>query len=187
MSEPQQKPGRSKQDYSTPPAFLEAIARQFGAIDLDLACRTDNMVAAYGLAHDKGLDALTQDWETPIACDANGESGGAVYNLHMALVRVAFANPPFADIRPWAAKVESCRWLPRWTLMLVPASMGSKWWVDHVLNKTMAFGIPRMQFVGADSLYPKDLALIAAGFGVSGTGYWDWRKLVTASKASAPE
>ncbi len=170
MSEPMQKPGRSRQDYGTSPAFLEAVAKQFGSIDLDLACRTDNMVAPFGIT--EAEDALSKDWT-----DLDPLIGGVP-------IRVAFCNPPFSDIRPWAAKVESCRWLPRWTLMLVPASMGSKWWVDHVLNKTMAFGIPRMQFVGADAVYPKDLALIAAGFGVSGNGYWDWRKLATKSEAA---
>lgn len=179
MSEPQQKPGKSKQDYRTPPEFLEAVARQFGAIDIDLACRTDNMVAPLGIAHNKELDALAQDWADPMYWnrDANViESGG--------LIRVAFCNPPFGNIRPWAEKVAGCRWLPRWTLLLVPASMGSLWWADHVLGKAMAYGVPRMAFCGDDGsagdLYPKDLALIAAGYGVVGNGYWDWRKLVGA-------
>jgi hypothetical protein len=190
MSEPAQKPGRSKQDYQSPPSFLEAIARQFGAIDLDLACRVDNMVAPYGIAYDQDLDALAQDWSDPIYWSKGGNvvvSGDDI--------RVAFLNPPFASIRPWAAKLEQCRWLPRWTLMLVPASMGSKWWADHVLNKAMVYGIPRLAFIGeggkSEGLYPKDLALICAGFGVSGTGYWDWRKtlgaLAQVEEASAAE
>jgi phage N-6-adenine-methyltransferase len=160
MAEPTQKPGRSKQDYGTPPTFLAAVAARFGFIDADLACTRDNAVAPLRLTED--IDSLKQDWRTLAA-------------------RVAFLNPPFGDIRPWAAKLDAeCRELPRWTLMLVPASMGSKWWADHVLGKCMAFGIPRMQFVGADALYPKDLALLAYGFGVAGAGYWDWRKeLVT--------
>ncbi len=177
MTEPAQKPGRSKQDYATPLSYLDAIARQFGPIDLDLACRPDNMVAPLGITEE--LDALAQDWADPMYWSKDGnvvESG--------AHIRVAFCNPPFANIRPWAAKVESCRWLPRWTIMLVPASMGSKWWADHVLNKTMAYGIPRLAFLGeggkSEGLYPKDLATICAGFGVSGFGYWDWRKTLGA-------
>ena len=125
MSEPRQKPGKSKQDYSTPPAFLEAIARQFGPIDLDLACRVDNMVAPYGIT--ERVDSLSKDWRNlhPAWLDTRGTSGGPT---PVDGIRVAFLNPPFATIRPWAAKREQCRWLPRWTLMLVPASMGSKWW-----------------------------------------------------------
>jgi hypothetical protein len=179
MSEPQQKPGRSKQDYQSPPNFLAAIAAQFGAIDLDLACRTDNMVAPYGITENQGLDALEQDWADPVYWS---KSGNVVVSGDP--IRVAFCNPPFSDLRPWAAKVASCRWLPRWTLLLVPASMGSLWWADHVLGKTMAFGVPRIQFVGTTALYPKDLALVAAGYGVAGAGYWDWRK-ATAATATA--
>jgi hypothetical protein len=169
MTEPQQKPGRSKQDYGTPPSFLEAIAARFGYIDLDLACSVDNLVAPCGIIEQ--LDALKQDWASPSVY---------VRNEHYVLdrvsgIHVAFCNPPFADIRPWAAKCESVRFLPRKTLLLVPASMGSKWWVDHVLGQGMAFGIPRLQFVGADGLYPKDLSLILYTSGVHGTGYWDWR------------
>jgi hypothetical protein len=162
-TEPQQKRGRSKQDYGTPPEFLAAIATQFGTIDFDLACRTDNMVAPRGFTLDTGTDALAQDWRANVPPS----------------VRVAFCNPPFADIRPWAEKCASVRWLRRWTLLLVPYSGGSKWWADHVLNQGMVHGIPRLAFVGQDGeadLYPKDLALVAYGFGVAGVGYWDWRR-----------
>lgn len=185
MTEPAQKPGRSKQDYRTPPEFLDAIAHQFGPIDLDMACRTDNMVAPLGIAHDKDLDALAQDWADPMYWSREGnvvESGGEI--------RVAFCNPPFGNIRPWAEKVAACRWLRRWTLLLVPASMGSLWWADHVLGQTMAHGIPRLAFGGQEGepqLYPKDLALVCAGYGVAGSGYWDWRKALAGAPAEAAE
>lgn len=176
MTEPVQKPGRSKQDYRTPEPFLDAVARQFGRIDLDLACRTDNMVAPRGICHDKELDALAQDWTDPMYWDRDGNVIASGERIG-----VAFCNPEFGNIRPWAAKVAACRWLPRWTLLLVPASMGSAWWADHVLGQTMAFGVPRLAFCGDDGkpldLYPKDLALIASGYGVTGSGYWDWRKV----------
>lgn len=169
MSEPAQKPGRSKQDYSTPPEFLEAVQRRFGAIDLDLACRADNMVAPFGLTED--VDALSKDWTDlhPSWVTARGDVDAR------NKLDVAFCNPPFAQLAPWAAKCESVALLPRRTLLLVPASMGSKWWARHVLGKGMVFGIPRLQFVGTDSLYPKDLALILYTSGVHGFGYWDWR------------
>jgi phage N-6-adenine-methyltransferase len=154
VSEPQQKPGRSKQDYGTPKPFLAAVAHRFGPIDFDLAATSDNAVADRWYAPD--VDSLRADWT-------------------LTGVRVAFLNPPFADIRPWAAKLESVRHIPRWTIMLVPASMGSAWWADHILGKCQADGIPRMEFVGADGLYPKDLAVLCAGFSVAGSGYWDWR------------
>jgi hypothetical protein len=113
-------------------------------------------------------DSLSKDWTS---------TDHATWNLglHKSIPRVRYLNPPFAHIAPWAEKVAACRHLPVWTLMLVPASMGSRWWADHILGKTMVWGIPRMAFVGSPNMYPKDLALVAAGFGVNGTGYWDWR------------
>ncbi len=154
MTEPAQKPGKSKQDYGTPRVLLDAIERRFGAVGFDLAAREDNRVAPGFYSPED--DSLVQDWTLPG-------------------VGVAFLNPPFADIDPWAKKVASCRELARWTLMLVPASMGSGWWERHVLNKTMAWGIQRVTFAGEKTPYPKDLALIGAGFGVSGHGFWRWR------------
>lgn len=171
MSEPIQKPGKSRQDYQTPAAVIEAIANQFGAIGLDMACRTDNMVASRGICEDKGLDALKQDWSDPMYWNREAsviESG--------ATVDVAFCNPPYAHLEPWAKKLLACKWLKRWTLMLVPYSASSLWYVDNVLGKLMVYGVPRIQFVGTDAGYPKDLCIIAAGYGAVGQGYWDWRK-----------
>ena len=155
MSEPRQKPGQSKQDYGTPIAFLHAVESRFGKIDFDLAARGDNCVTLDHYTPEQ--DSLTQDWTLPG-------------------VRVAFLNPPFGDIEPWAAKLSTCALLPRWTLMLVPASVDSHWYRDHVLGKMMIWGIPRMQFVGGESSYPKALMLCGAGFGVHGFGYWAWKR-----------
>ena len=153
MSEPAQKPGRSKQDYGTPPEFVQALERRFGPITFDLAASKHTALASAFFTEEQ--DALSRSW--------------------LDLGPVAFCNPPFGDIRPWAEKCAECRWLRRWTLLLVPASMGSMWWRDHVLSKCQADGIPRLRFVGAKDLYPKDLALCAYGFGVNGHGFWDWR------------
>ena len=182
MTEPAQKPGRSKQDYQTDPRFLEAIAHQFGPIDIDLACRVDNMVAPYGIAHDQGLDALELDWADPMYWS---KSGNVVVSGDP--LRVAFCNPPFADLEPWAAKLETCRWLPRWTLMLVPYSASSQWFVNHVMGKLQVHGIPRITFVGTTAPYPKDLCLIAAGYGASGQAFWDGRKVLAGPVPQAAE
>ena len=164
MSEPKQKPGRSRQDYGSPGEFLFGIEQRFGVIDFDLAARADNAVAVSYYGPD--TDSLKQDWSLPS-------------------VRVAYVNPPFEAIRPWAAKCESVRHLSRWTIMLVPASMGSLWWRDHVLGKCQADGVPRMQFKSADGLYPKDLAVLCYGFSVAGAGYWDWRQYESKAQQAA--
>jgi hypothetical protein len=169
MSAPIQKPGKSRQDYGTPALFLDAVRRQFGSIDIDLACRRDNMVARRGIVHGD-LDALSQDWSDPMYFDREDnviESG--------ADIRVAFCNPPFADIEPWAEKAASCSQLSRWTLLLVPASIDAKWYTRHVLGQAMVWGIPRVTFVGETTPFPKALALIGYGYNVHGHGYWRWR------------
>jgi hypothetical protein len=157
-----------KQDWRTPPEFLSAVQRRFGVIGFDLAATTGHEVTGFrfrdrwslGPHFSPGDDSLSRDW-------------GA---LRVDPGNVAWLNPPFANIRPWARKCdEECRNLSRWTLMLVPASMGSHWWADHVLGKCIALGVTRMKFVGADAMYPKDLALCCYGFGVSGHGFWDWK------------
>jgi phage N-6-adenine-methyltransferase len=156
------KPEKRHQKWGTPPCFTEAIARRFGRIDFDLAASADNTTApAFFSERD---DSLVQDW-----ADIRNEDGD-----HSS---VAFLNPEFKNLDPWAAKVAACNALPRWTLMLVPASVGSLWWARHVVGKAYYDGIPRLQFVGAPSMFMKDLALVIAGFGItSGCGYWDWRK-----------
>jgi len=183
MTERAQKPGRSKQDYCTDPRFIAAIGEQFGHVDIDLACRPDNMVGPRGVT--EAIDSLKQNWADPHFEIASGVMLGM-----LDPIRVAFCNPPFADIEPWAAKLEECRWLRRWTLMLVPASVSSQWFVNHVMGKLMVYGIPRITFVGTTAPYPKDLCLIAAGHGVNGQAFWDWRKTLAnteAREASAAE
>lgn len=155
---PRQKPGQSKQDYETPPDFISAVERRFGRITFDLAASPHNAKAKYFFALENGVDALRQDWSDPkLGC-------------------VRWLNPPFANIGPWAEKCAACRWLPAWTLLLTPASIGSLWYARHVLRRAHVDGISRMVFVGETQSYPKDLSLSAFGFGVSGHGFWQWRK-----------
>jgi hypothetical protein len=153
------------QDWRTPPEFVEAVCRRFGGIDFDLAAQAGHSVTGdIETSFTPEQDSLTQDW-------------GAIYvpSHDRPKCPVRFLNPPFRDLRPWAAKCETFRRFPFWTLLLVPASMGSLWWRDHVLGKCVADGVTRMTFVGADAVYPKDLALLCYGYGVSGSGFWDWR------------
>lgn len=148
----------SKQGHRTPREFLDAVERRFGSIGFDLAA-TDGHEVGRGGHFSPEDDSLSCNWQAQIGAS------------------VVWLNPPFSNIRPWVRKLdEECQHLPRWTLCLIPASMGSLWWRDHVLGKCIALGIPRMAFVGSSAPFPKDLALLCYGFGVSGHGYWDWRE-----------
>lgn len=158
-----------KQSIATPWAFIHALEQRFGTpVDFDLAADETNAKAPQWFGGDlasDGVDALTQDWSDLWYRHPAGD---------LVPCRLAYLNPPFAHIKPWALKVVDCRWLKRWTVMLVPASYSTDWWLE-LRGKVVLDAIPRIQFEGATHLYPKDLALVVAGFGMVGAGYWDWR------------
>lgn len=150
---PVQKPGRSYQCYGTPPAFLDAIVRKFGVIRTDLAASAENAVAPDYF--DEQRDSLQQDWAS--------------------LRGVAFCNPPFADIEPWAKKLIETRNRRGLTLLLVPASTGADWFQRHLVPNTYVLDLaPRLSFDGK-APYPKDLVLACAGFGMVGRACWRWK------------
>ncbi len=150
-----------KQSIATPWPFAHALQQRFGTpVDFDLAADDENKKvctsAWFGPGSALGENALTRNWSS------------------LGKTRLAYLNPPFAHIKPWARKVADCRWLTRWTVMLVPASASTDWYLE-LRGKVQIDSIPRIQFEGATHLYPKDLCLVVAGFGVVGDGYWDWR------------
>ena len=152
MSVPIQKPGRSRQDYGTPPEFLVAVVARFGPLAFDLAASRDNAVVAPYFTVDD--DALSQSWSE--------------------LRGVLWLNPPFADIEPWARKCsESCG--QHRILLLTPASIGTEWFAKYVHRKALVLGLrPRMTFAGCADPYPKDL--IISVYGVEpGFDTWRWK------------
>ncbi len=159
---PSMRRGSSKQDYPTPVPFLEAAAKRFGALAWDLAARKDNSVCGpcfYG--PDQPCERFRDSLNLPPEIDWSTREG------------TLWLNPQFADIKPWAAKCESVRHRRDWTLLLVPASVGSIWYAEHVHGKAFVMPLsPRLAFNGEP--YPKDLVLAAFGFGVSGFEPWRW-------------
>lgn len=157
-----------RQGHRTPRDFLTAVVLRFGMITWDLAATTGHQVTGPDGCHfSPELDALTQDWRWLIDPEADDRN-----------CRVAWLNPPFSNITPWAKKLdEECRFLRRWTLLLVPASVGANWYRDHVDGKALVLFLSgRLTFVGSTTPYPKDCMLACFGFGVSGSQIWDWRR-----------
>lgn len=153
-----------RQDYRTPRVFLDAVENRFGGIGFDLAATKGHEVSAplgeFGpMGYSPEEDSLTKPW-----------------NVSILAGQCVWLNPPFAHIDPWAEKLaRECAHLRRWTLMLVPASVGSNWYREHLWNRTVVLGLsPRLTFVGEDAPYPKDLMLVCAGFGMHGFGTWRW-------------
>ncbi len=156
MTQPDQKPHRSKQDYATPRLFLAAVKALLG-IDrfaFDLAADATNTVADGW--YDEACDALSQDWTT---LGINREW--------------LWLNPPFGVIRPWAKK---CAESGLWIAFLVPAAVGSNWFRDYVdgrarvllLNGRLAFMPDKPNW-----LYPKDCILVLYGR-EPGYEVWTW-------------
>ncbi len=161
---PAQKPGRSRQDYCTPPSLLDAIKKEWDIedFDWDLAASKDNRVCTG--YYSKEDDALTKSWKL-----------GNSWN---------WCNPPFGDIEPWVAKAytESMTNNAN-TIVLVPASVGSNWWAKwvHKMCPVIYFMNGRITFVGATDPYPKDTALLfydAYSPEESETGYYKIWKFV---------
>lgn len=150
--------GKSEQSVGTPSEFIEAVEDRFGLIDFDLACSPNNCVCEYGWGPEWALiiDALSRDWS----------------EFHGTL----WLNPPFVNIQPWAKKCESVKDRLGLTIMLVPASIGTNWYMDHVEGKSVVIGLsPRMKFVGHKDPYPKDLMLCVYGYGLHGHQSWKWK------------
>ncbi len=156
---PQQRPGRSKQDYCTPPEFLYALRQKLGIgqFDIDLAASAENAVCVN--YYDEAMDSLADhnSWKVT--------TGGW-----------AFCNPPYAKINPWVQKAYTESLKGAQVAMLVPVSTGSHWWFDWVNDGAyVLFLTKRLKFIGANGPYPKDCAvLLYTKYLAGGYTYWDW-------------
>lgn len=157
MTVPVQKPGRSKQDYQTPPEFLTAVKKRLkiDQFDIDLAASESNKVAT--MFYDETMNSL------------------ADYNRWKVGSGWAWLNPPYSNIRQWVEKASREK---ANVAMLVPASPGSNWWVECVEpHAYISFLVGRLTFVGEGSPYPKDSALLLfSPWGFVGHEYWRWKE-----------
>lgn len=186
---PAQKPGRSKQDYGTPRNLIDAVEARFGQLDWDLAAHAGNAKAPRYVTLEDDLsvrppvgatarwlvDSLTLDWSR----FDNGTNGERVTNLWL--------NPPFEDIEKWVSKAaETFTPDTRFVrlIMLVPASVGANWFIDHVwgLATHIIFLNGRLTFEGCAKPYPKDCMLLVYGapefaeLDPCGVSVWPWKK-----------
>lgn len=160
---PAQKRHRSKQDYGTPPALIDAIARRFGGLTFDAAASAGNAVTrGYFSANEPDHpSALTVDWSRVFTRQD-----------------LVFLNPEFGSIgHVWAPLVSY--WTTRlpWLrlVMLTPASVAAEWFQLYVHRRAVVLPLsPRLTFVGCDEPYPKDCMLSVFGLGVAGFEPWRW-------------
>lgn len=149
--------GKSKQNYQTPPEFMDAARTRLAipTFTWDLAADDANKQAPF--FYTEAQNSLIQDWDS---------CGGWLW-----------LNPPFGNIAPWVAKAASCK--ESYIALLVPASVGANWWRDHVEDHAyQLFLNGRIQFVGAKDAYPKDCALLLyTPFHASGNEVWSWKAM----------
>lgn len=156
MKMPVQKPGKSKQDYGTPPEFLAAVMNRLDAdFTWDLAASHENAITDHYYTEED--DSLEQDWS--------------------ALAGWLWLNPPFAHIEPWVRKADEASQQGAHIAVLVPASVGSNWWRRWVAGRAyVSFLTGRLTFVGETTPYPKDCALLLyTPWGFTGEEYWTWK------------
>jgi phage N-6-adenine-methyltransferase len=145
----------SETSVGTPQAFVDACARRYGSICIDLAADDQNTKCNRFLSERE--DSLKQDW------------AGCIHVAHSQSQKslgiegtTAWLNPPYDDIGKWAKKADESR---ARVIMLVPASVGTNWFRDYVhLKHPVDVLNGRIQFDGHTQPYPKDLMLCLFGF-----------------------
>lgn len=166
MSMPKQKPGKSKQDYTTPPELIQAICNRLMVPNfrLDAAASHGNAVCAnYYTEAENGLE---RPW--------------------LRYSGWNWCNPPFANIYDWVAKANAESAVGAHSVVLIPASVGSDWWRECVepfayivfLHGRLTFGgTPINPKTGKPDPYPKDCALLFyTPWGFRGSEIWSWRR-----------
>ena len=112
---PPQKRGKSDSAKGTPPEFISAVQSRFGGfLNIDLAATEADRKAGRYISPEE--DSLSMDW-------------AALPELQRPQ-GLAWLNPPYDRIEPWAWKCAETMKDPRVKgriLFLVPASVGAKW------------------------------------------------------------
>lgn len=128
---------KSRHDHwNTPPAVLDPIARFWpSGIDLDPCSNPTSVVrAGCGIMEpDDGL-AATPWWSRTEAVPA-----------------LVYVNPPYSKPGPWVERAakESASGLCH-VIMLVPVSIATNWWADHVWPHAAAVGFMRKRVAFLD-------------------------------------
>jgi phage N-6-adenine-methyltransferase len=156
---PKQKPGRSKQDYATPPEFIAAVEGLLGIVSFAHDFAADRLNSKGHTYWDEAVNSLSinrQGW-----ADVLGRGWG-------------WLNPPFANISPWAQRCAQLAEDGGKVALLVPAAVGANWFQDYVHGKARVYALNgRISFDGKNP-YPKDCILALYG-DEPGFYVWSWR------------
>lgn len=136
---------KSETVVGTPQSFVDAAAKRYGKITIDLAASEGNAKASRFIT--KEADSLAVNWREEI------RKG------------VGWLNPPYDHIGIWAAKCDYEGKGGAKILFLAPASVGANWFAEYIFRQhPVTFINGRIRFVGHTQPYPKDLMLVRFGF-----------------------
>lgn len=122
----------TKQNYRTPPDFLQALCRRFQIqrFDFDLACSAHDKVAPFGFEYPL-TNAFDVNWKEEL-------------EPHW----VSYINPTFNVAGKWA---EKCATSERTIIGLYPASVSTVWFRQFVHQQARVIFIqPRLYFLNPD-------------------------------------
>jgi DNA adenine methylase len=161
MSEPKvyhrsKKTGGSD-NWGTPPELFEILDREFG-FTIDLAAEAHNAKCdRYYSAED---NALAHDWSREIG----------------------FLNPPYSKIKAWVSKASAEAQRGALIVALLPARVGTSWWVENVAPAEVRLLPGRLRFIDPDGSpaentagFPSAIVIFGRNRGPS-TLYWDYRE-----------
>jgi len=147
-----------KQDYVTPKNFIARINRRWPC-RFDLAADRKNF--QFPAFFTKEDDALTKNW---------GE-------LNFSR-NYFWLNPPFKDCGKfmekcvYEMKTNNCK-----IVTLTLANRATKWYREIVRpNALSLILVERITFEGQEHSYPKELMINIFDNGITGEGYWEWKK-----------
>lgn len=148
----------TNQIVSTPDDFIAAVEERFGKITWDLAAnaqnyKSHNKFRYFGPGSSVEENAFLAEW--------NG------------LGNLAWLNPPFADIEPWARKcAESYQKFNQRIALIVPASVCTSYFVDWIDPFAYTFKVTPRPF--KREVRDCILALYEPS-GYTGSQTWHWR------------
>jgi hypothetical protein len=143
----------SNQIVSTPPDFIAAVEKRFGKITFDIAANEFNKKAESYLGPGSPIaeNAFLEPW--------------------IELGDLAWLNPPFADIAPWAERCAKYR--PRQRIaLLVPATPCTNYFIEHVKPNAYVFEVTPRVF--KKEIRDCFLALFEPA-GYVGRETWQWK------------
>lgn len=145
MSGPTIDRANSSGDIWTPQIFRNAVIQKFGQPVWDLAARAQNKFGPHCFTEYD--DSLVRDWHS--------------------LDGLLWLNCPYSNITPWARKCAEESIQGAEILLLVPGSIGARWYWNWVEPHAQVYSVGRMVFDNClnkqgelvTTAYPKDLLL----------------------------